>query len=81
MLSQPRRCTSVLAQLESDVLAFEQKSINRLIHQSFTLPAEAFLTRKKVLFRNRIKSLLSMRKPLLGDSFKPQLAGCANQTS
>ena len=28
--------------------------------------------RKEGLCRNRVKSLLSMRKPLLGDSFKPR---------
>ena len=39
-------------------------------------PASRFFlnsARKKILRRNRVKSLLRLRKPLLGDSFKPRL--------
>ena len=46
------------------------------INVSWHPASRAFLnsTRKKGLCRNRVKSLLSMRKPLLGDSFKPRLS-------
>ena len=40
-----------------------------------TLPIEAFLSRRERKdCRNCVKSLLSMRGPLLGDSFKPRLS-------
>ena len=35
-------------------------------------PANRALTRKKGSCRHRVNSLLSMRNPLLGDSFKPR---------
>ena len=55
----------------------ENLAFKAVIKVRLTLPAEPFLidSTGKKNYRNRVlKSLLSMRRQLLGDSFKPRLS-------